>query len=302
MADASTNQADGSAGKAEPIRVHPSTLKFIQWQGMMIPNVGTDPEVQFQKVKDMKLRDSDVILCSYPKCGTHWMYRILDMLVHKTAEYSAREAEQNALDMQNIDFIDTLPPPRVLLSHLPFPYLPDQVKDGRAKLVHIYRNPKAVMVSMFHQMKNAGIVPDLTLDKMEGMIQSGKAPYRNYYYFLDQVAEFEKNNPGVPIFHISYEELKLNTVETLGKLAAYLGVDASSQLLQDIAAAVSFKKQKEEEAKLGDPSKKNLRFFRKGEIDDWKNYLTVAQSERLDQLIKDRADRCRFTAKYLTSD
>ncbi|KAK7471660.1 hypothetical protein BaRGS_00035707, partial [Batillaria attramentaria] len=157
MADASTNQADGSAGKAEPIRVHPSTLKFIQWQGMMIPNVGTDPEVQFQKVKDMKLRDSDVILCSYPKC----------------------------------------------------------------------------------------------------------APYRNYYYFLDQVAEFEKNNPGVPIFHISYEELKLNTVETLGKLAAYLGVDASSQLLQDIAAAVSFKKQKEEEAKLGDPSKKNLRFFRK---------------------------------------
>ncbi|KAK7471661.1 hypothetical protein BaRGS_00035708, partial [Batillaria attramentaria] len=243
--------AENGADDMMPIRFDLSRLKRKPWKktGDMMPYVEEEPDVHFEKVADMEIRDDDIMLVSFPKSGTHWMWRILDLIVNKTTDYGDRCTDFGFIDAQLVERVNNLASPRVLTSHVPLQYLPKQVKAKRTKLVHVYRNPKAVLVSMYFMMKTSGLMPDITLDKVAMNFVSDQGPLPKWTYYWDQVMEFENNNPDVPIFHISYEELKLVR-----------------------------------------------------ESDDWKNYLTVATSERMDQILKDRADRCRFSAKYVNSD
>nr|KAG5688463.1 hypothetical protein BaRGS_011901 [Batillaria attramentaria] len=297
MGDSKNAQADDM----KPTRIDTSAGKVQMklWNGMMMPYISEEPDVHFQKVADMEIRDDDFFLLSFPKSGTHWVWRIMDLLVNKTTDYGDRCTDYGFLDLQLVERVNNLDSPRILSTHLPLQYIPKQVKVKRPKLVHVYRNPKAVLVSMYFMMKNGNMMPDITLDKLEMTFSSDKGVFSKWTYYWDQVMEFEKNNPDLSIFHISYEELKLNTVESITKLAEYLGVEDSQDLIEKIADAVSFKKQQQlEEETAPEDRSDQKKFYRKGEIDDWKNYLTVAQSERLDKAIKDRAGRCRFSAKY----
>ncbi|KAK7469548.1 hypothetical protein BaRGS_00036454 [Batillaria attramentaria] len=288
-----------------------------------------DPDIHIKKIHNMKLRDDDIFLCSFPKSGTHWVWRILDMVVNKSSEYSHRVVDAGFLDQQHVDSMENMASPRVMSTHLPLTALPKQVKARRTKLVHVYRDPKAVTVSLYFQWKTSGKVNDITMEKVVDAFNTEKAlllqrlrrhvvtwyiirvismtssiprpnvkmgANKNWFHWMDQVAEFERNHPEVPIFHVSYEELKL--------MADFLEVPLTRRLCQEISEAVSFSRQRQEENKrAGGPATFEKIFYRKGEISDWKNHLTVAQRERLDKAVRDRAHKCPFSAKYVpTSD
>ncbi|KAK7471663.1 hypothetical protein BaRGS_00035710, partial [Batillaria attramentaria] len=232
-----------------------------------------DPDIHIKKIHNMKLRDDDIFLCSFPKSGTHWVWRILDMVVNKSSEYSHRVVDAGFLDQQHVDSMENMASPRVMSTHLPLTSLPKQVKARRTKLVHVYRDPKAVTVSLYFQWKTSGKVNDITMEKVvdafntekevdtsrghvvyhPGHLMTSSIPRpnvkmgqglqggaveevtldtseqacrdlffvtdfagqslgranKNWFHWMDQVAEFERNHPEVPIFHVSYEELKL---------------------------------------------------------------------------------------------
>ncbi|KAK7485849.1 hypothetical protein BaRGS_00022844, partial [Batillaria attramentaria] len=246
------------------------------WKGFRLPYFEDDLDTHFEKVHNMQLRNDDVLLCSYPKSGTHWVWRILDLLTHESADYGDRYFTHGLLDMQRVDRLNNMAPPRVLTTHLPLQFLPRQVKDKRTRIVHMYRNPKALITSMYFMLKDSGLQPDLTLD--EAVDRCGA------------MTEFVKSNPEVPVYHMAYEDLKMNTVGAVQELARFLGLSPSPGLCEQIADAVSFQKQKQEEDKKTREAERVYNIFRKGDMDDWKNHMTVAQSERMDQMLKDRAD------------
>ena len=93
--------------------------------------------------------------------------------------------------------------------------------------------------------------------------------------------------------------MKADTVGEVKKLAEYLGVAVSDELCGKIAAAVGFENQKKQEEKRQTDAINKVNFYRKGEVENWKKYLTVAQSERFDQMMKDNASDIPFYRRYL---
>ena len=101
------------------------------------------------------------------------------MLQRGQAVYNKRMADSTFLDLQRIERMAELDSPRLLVSHMPFDLLPEQVKAKRTKTVQVYRNPRAVLVSLYFQMKTAKMSrlseEDISLDKIAARFFSNKS-------------------------------------------------------------------------------------------------------------------------------
>ena len=95
--------------------------------------------------------DSDPFLI-----GTHWSWEILNMLVNGKAEY--KKVTKRALEpelLTNMKYLDKEKSPRVINTHLPFRWLPQQHVQNGGKFIHVMRNPKDLFVSLYHYFKTA---------------------------------------------------------------------------------------------------------------------------------------------------
>lgn len=99
------------------------------------------------------------------------------MLQRGQAVYNKRMADSTFLDVQRIERMAELDSPRLLVSHMPFDLLPEQVKAKRTKTVQVYRNPRSVLVSLYFQMKTAKMLSeeDISLDKIAARFFSNKS-------------------------------------------------------------------------------------------------------------------------------
>ncbi|KAL8578780.1 hypothetical protein ACOMHN_045768 [Nucella lapillus] len=280
-----------------------SKLTMAVHEGMLLPEYQEPISEHLTKIKAMDIRDNDILLFSFSNSGTHWTYRVIDMLIRGQATFVQRNPDSMFIDVQNIDAISTLGSPRVLVTHLPFQLLPAQIQDKRTKIVHVYRNPRAVLSSFYCRMKGSGFgaqlgLGDLTFDKASAMFFSDKMTYSGWFNLMDSVNTFKKKNPQHPIFEMTYEEMKQNCLETVSRLGQFVGGQgASGTLCAEIAEACSFDNQKVHEAS----SKQNqnqLKFYRKGDTNDWKNHVTVAVEEKFEQILQERAENCPYSAKY----
>uniref|UniRef100_A0A8W8HMA0 Sulfotransferase domain-containing protein n=1 Tax=Magallana gigas TaxID=29159 RepID=A0A8W8HMA0_MAGGI len=82
--------------------------------------------------------------------GTHWVREIVSMLLRGKAEYSSDPL--HSIDFYDSSYIKKLQSPRILQSHLPFRYLPNEVKR-QGRILHVSRNPKDTAVSLFCMLK-----------------------------------------------------------------------------------------------------------------------------------------------------
>ncbi|KAK7088571.1 hypothetical protein V1264_022477 [Littorina saxatilis] len=281
-----------------------SKCRSVDHEGTRLPEAYESLAVHLPKIKAMEIWDDDVMLCCYPKSGTHWLYRVLDMLQRGSSEYCERNLESTHLDIQRIELISELASPRVLATHMPFDLLPQQIKDKRTKLVHVYRNPRAVLVS-YYFMVNAFIVNDSQAFRnkaieLESDFFSEKMLYRGWFGYMDSISTFQKDNPDQPIIHVSYEEMTMNPMATVKKLAEFLEKTVTPVFCAQVAEACGFKKQKQAEESLNSEHVP-LKFYRKGDMNDWKNHLTVALDEKFDKILLERAKICPFSAKYIGS-
>ncbi|PVD32992.1 hypothetical protein C0Q70_08440 [Pomacea canaliculata] len=230
------------------------------------------------------------------------------MLMSGKAEYQKQKKETMMLEVTAVETIEALPSPRVLNTHLPVRMLPRQLMDKKGRIVFVYRNPKDLFVSMyFHlsQAKLASTIKDLEELFMTGRIQTiVTAVTGDYFRYMKEVDAFIKENPQLNIFKVSFEDMKEDLVAAVGRYAEFLGVAVTPTLCTEIADACGFQKLKH----FGETYKESSDFyirtnispvtiFRKGEVGDWKNYMTVAQSERFDAAIQ-QLDGCDFRFRY----
>jgi hypothetical protein len=95
---------------------------------------------------------------SFPKSGTTWVQEIVYLITNdcdfEKAKSSSIESRSPFIDFPSpgVKYIDGLQSPRIIKTHMPLTFLPDNVQN-ESKVIYILRNPKDVCVSYYHFAK-----------------------------------------------------------------------------------------------------------------------------------------------------
>lgn len=253
------------------------------------PCLTENPAKQFQDIKNFDSRENDILLCTAPKTGTHWVHEIITMLVDHTTEYNSRDATLKIhLDfMTDFQLLESETRRRILHSHLPWSFLPSKHKDEKAKVVYVNRNPKDRHASQYNWLKQMnGVPPDFTWKQYyEDMVINDRllTGWFNYTKEMTKAARSYKN-----VHCVLFEDLKLRPIETIKQIAEFLEVPFDDQFIAEVADKNVFRKLKDYKQDASVAVSRNYKsvLFRKGEIGDWKNWFTVSQNEQFDAMYK----------------
>ncbi|XP_064610980.1 sulfotransferase 1C4-like [Liolophura sinensis] len=261
------------------------TVKFTDPDGQKLPllTIGYAKvfpikglQENFHKLQDLKFKNDDIIVTAYPRSGMHFIWEIVHMLKQGSSEYINTDKEIEYLEMFYCNDVASKSD-RVIKTHLPPELMPTDYMNRKCKFIHIYRNPKDTMVSLYNKWTNAkellgytGTFSGFFELAMEGHIEAG-----NWITFELKYEEFFKINPNVRGLMMSYEDFKLKPISSIKKLSEFLELDRDDDIIASIANAMSCSTMKA--AKLPED---NMR--------DWKDWFTVAQNERFNEEYKRR--------------
>ncbi|XP_066994996.2 luciferin sulfotransferase [Anabrus simplex] len=178
------------------------------------------------RIKNFEVREDDVWIITYPKCGTTWTQEMVWLLMNnmdfKTAiqerlslrspfiEYVSisnpeedKEFGLNCVD--TISLAENSPSPRCIKSHLPKDLLPDQLWTKKPKIVYVTRGAKDVLVSYYNHHRLLNGYTGSLRDFAE-VFMSESVVY--WDPFWKHILDFWKIRNEENILVNSYEEMK----------------------------------------------------------------------------------------------
>nr|XP_056712368.1 amine sulfotransferase-like [Euleptes europaea] len=248
-------------------------------------------------LEDFEIRDSDVFLVTFPKSGTVWTQNILSLIYHEGHRDGTEDTDLMdrvpwlEYNIRSMDYISR-PSPRLFAAHLPYYLVPKGLRNKRAKVIYVARNPKDVLVSYYHFTRMA--VKFETAENFDDFMERFLAGEVLASSWLDHVEGWYAHKGDFNILFLTYEEMKKDLRNSVLKICTFLGKKLTEDELQAVVDKATFDKMRVDPranyehmpADILDQDKG--RFLRKGTIGDWKNIMTVAQSERFDSVFKER--------------
>ncbi|KAI7744793.1 hypothetical protein M8C21_008521 [Ambrosia artemisiifolia] len=258
-----------------------------------------------------KSHTTDIFLATFPKAGTTWlkslMFSTLNRHHHAFSDHPLHHhGPQSAfpiLDVESYPITDFTTNfsdvPRLFNTHFPYTLLPACM--DACKFVYVCRDPKDVLISKWHFVSKlrSKDLPPLTLDKAIELFQQGVSEYGPFWEHVLSYWRASLESPDKILF-LKYEELKKQPEVEVKKLAAFMGKPFTMEeekkgVVGEIVKLCSFKNLSNLEVnKTGVDKFANVavietkNFFRKGEIGDWKNYLSEEMKERIDRITDEK--------------
>jgi len=251
------------------------------------------------------LRDDDILICSYPKSGCHWVWEISRMLLKGDTTLDDVNKESAMMEFSNVERqkndLDSLPSPRILNNHQHFDNQPQDLVKKKTKVIFIYRNPRDVAVSFYYHTKRLPFYqftgPDFAsyLPRfVDGLVDHGSV--------FDYMKGWENGikNQELNACVLCYEDLKTSglSLSSLRKLSTFLGQSHDDAFLEEVIKATDISNMRSAKTQSFKDAGGSIH-YRKGQIGDWKNHFTVAQSEWFDHVTRTRmADSEMFHFRY----
>ncbi|XP_075780140.1 amine sulfotransferase-like isoform X2 [Pelodiscus sinensis] len=282
--------------------MEPSNKYMFKHKGTYFAEDVTTAEY-IDSLEDFEIRDSDVFVATFPKSGTVWSQNILSLIYHE----GHRDGTENInvidrvpwleYNINNMDYVNR-PSPRLFVTHLPHNLVPRDLRNRRGKVIYVARNPKDVVVSYFHYSRLAAKLETISdfnilLERfLAGKVVSG--------LWLDHIGGWFTHRDDFNILFLTFEEMKKDLRGAVLKICKFLGKQLTEKELDTVVEKASFDNMKWDaranyenmpESVL-EPGKGH--FLRKGTIGDWKNTMTVAQSERFDSVFKEKMKELPF--------
>lgn len=167
------------------------------------------------------------------------------------------------------------------------PLFPPEVTKG---VIYFIRNPLDVAVSFANHLNT-------TIDRTIEIMNNPD------YAFCDKTGKLHiqlrqrlntwsghvvswLDKSGLPVHVMRYEDMKARPLETFCNAIAFLGLNIDSACIQEALRKSSFEELHQQEKLKGfkEKSISSSVFFRKGKVNDWKNYLTMDQVNRITEL------------------
>ncbi|CAH1791420.1 unnamed protein product, partial [Owenia fusiformis] len=289
--------------------------KCVIMNGCLLPPNYDWPHVK--KLNKLPIREDDILIASYMRSGTHWTAELVDLVrnngdteaikaqIHRRMHFlgisdKALRGEINAFedepDGSCFDELENMQSPRLLVSHLPAKFMPEDVIQGKCKIILVLRNPKSVTVSNTFLLNGFGaaFTEPITVDIMMNSLMTDSGEKTQCGTWLQHVESWMKMKEQLKekLLVIHYEDMVKDLIGVVKSVAKFLGKEFTDEELAKIVHHLQFKQMKANPATgdafadvvkmIGLKDSSDAPHMRKGTIDDWKNHMTVAQSEAID--------------------
>ncbi|KAL0964666.1 hypothetical protein UPYG_G00327240 [Umbra pygmaea] len=254
--------------------------KLYRYKGVLYPVI-MSPVENLQRIEKLEARTDDVMLVAYPKCGFNWMVVVLQKIIEATNGENADDIMPAMIEFfgpEQLELKHHAPSPRLLGTHMHPDNIPESFIAKKTKMLVVFRNPKDTMVSYYHFTNKNPVLPTAeSWDHFFSDFMSGQVPWGSYF---DHALGWEKRIDDPNVMIITFEELKQDMSEGVRRVSEFFGLHLSEAQVQTIIEETAFGPMKESSKKtLGQIS--NV-IFRKGEVGDWKNHFSPAQSQEMD--------------------
>ncbi|XP_071491198.1 sulfotransferase 1A1-like [Diadema antillarum] len=286
--------------------------KCYEYRGVIMPN--HMPRRALVALENFEVRPDDTFVVTYVKSGTTWMQQIM-LLVRYEGDVTKLEGESTKAKVPYLDMVDIstrrdltkaplisgyakdMPSPRILKTHCPPDWLPVAIRsdDPKVKVIYVARNPKDTAVSLYHFSFVIGYLPSYeTWDVFFEEYIAGRTIVGSWF---ENVLPWWRRRSHPNVLFLKYEDMKKDHRGAVEQVASFMGKSFSDDVIDRIVEASTFSAMKNSKSANPDsvivtyapatdenPIKSGLSFMRKGAIGDWKNYFTVNQNRRFDEL------------------
>ncbi|XP_059393317.1 sulfotransferase 6B1-like [Carassius carassius] len=233
--------------------------KLYKREGILYSTILSPPET-LDKLKELEAREDDLILVAYPECGFNWMLSVLRKILN--ASTGKNEIQRNKRYKNEI---------HSLLENI-----------CSVLILVVFRNPKDTLISYYHFMNKNPVLPNAgPWDKFFSDFMAGEVAWGSYF---DHALAWEKRLDDPNVMIVTYEELKQGLHDDFLSISGFFNLPLTDEQVSSIAGESTFRAMLENSQK----SHGNIGsiFFRKGEVGNWKNHFSDAQSKQMDELFK----------------
>lgn len=263
-------------------------------------------------------REGDIMIATYPKCGTTWMQQMVLLLlaggdadavgdpmeaapwVDREFSIATRKArgDEAAVDaafsaLVHADGAPNFGGRRCFKTHAPYALFPCGGDFRRGKVIVVTRNPKDACASMYkHYLGLPHFRYTGPWAHFFGLFLDGDVGQGSWFdHVLGWRAAAEPL--GDRLLFLSFEDMKADVEASVRRIAAFVDVPLDDALLAKVTAASSFDAMKGQHARrvsTGEQRMGSKTHFRSGTSGGWRSNFTVEQSDALDARFRDRME------------
>ncbi|XP_052810646.1 sulfotransferase 4A1-like isoform X1 [Mya arenaria] len=260
---------------------------------------------EVEQIEMMDTRPDDIWVCTHPRSGTtltQEMSYLIETLDFETANNVYLDDRFPMIDIlddrlpfyRSVKHAEQMSSPRFIKCHLPYFLLPEQLRQGKGRIIYIARNPKDVVASYYRLQKWTDIEAeqDSSWDKFIDLFVQGKSLYGPW---TKHVLGYWENRTKDNMLYLKYEDLVQDLPGHVRTIAAFLNKELSENDIDRICKHCHVESMRSNE-------KVNLSYYRdykwvndnayggfinKGKAGVWKDLLTPDAVKKIDLMVQE---------------